>query len=166
MHAAQDRLSDKYELVFTAAGEIYDESMAVFEQTFRITEVLRLLSVLVAFIGVLSALMALQLERRKEYAILRALGLTRWQISQLIVIESLVLGLLSALLALPTGLAMAWVLTASIQLRAFGWSMPFLVSGSPLLLTLAVGLLSALLASLYPAWRSASHDPAPQLRED
>lgn len=164
--AATERFSGEHELVFTAPREIYEASMAVFERTFRITEVLRLLSVLVAFVGVLSALMALQLERRKEYAILRALGLTRWQVSQLIMIESAALGLLAALLALPTGLAMAWVLTAAIQVRAFGWSMPFVVNASPLVWTLLLGLAAALLASLYPAWRSARHDPAPQLRED
>ncbi len=166
LNAASTRFSGDHDLVFTAAREIYEASMAVFERTFRITDVLRLLSVLVAFVGVLSALMALQLERRKEYAILRALGLTRWQVSQLIVIESAALGLLAALLALPTGLAMAWVLTAAIQVRAFGWSMPFVVNASALIWTLLLGLAAALLASLYPAWRSAHRDPAPQLRED
>jgi len=166
LSAATERFSGDHDLVFTAGREIYEASMAVFERTFRITEVLRLLSVLVAFVGVLSALMALQLERRKEYAILRALGLTRWQVSQLIVIESATLGLLAALLALPTGLAMAWILTAAIQVRAFGWSMPFLVNASPLLWTLVLGFTAALLASLYPAWRSTHADPAPQLRED
>lgn len=166
LSAATGRFSGEHDLVFTAAQEIYDASMAVFERTFRITEVLRLLSVLVAFVGVLSALMALQLERRKEYAILRALGLTRWQVSQLIVIESAALGLLAALLALPTGLAMAWILTAAIQVRAFGWSMPFVVNVSPLVWTLLLGLAAASLASLYPAWRCAHGDPAPQLRED
>jgi putative ABC transport system permease protein len=166
LRAASDAFADVPDLEFTAAREIYDESMRVFDRTFRITEVLRLLSLLVAFIGVLSALMAVQLERRKEYAVLRALGLTRGQVSALIVLESAALGLLAALLAIPAGLAMAWVLTDAIQLRAFGWSMPFLVSPAPLLLTLLLGLAAAVLAALYPAWRASRHDPAPQLRED
>ena len=166
LRAASPAFADVPDLQFTAAREIYDESMRVFDRTFRITEVLRLLSLLVAFVGILSALMAVQLERRKEFAVLRALGLTRAQVSALIVIESAALGLLAALLAIPTGLAMAWVLTDAIQLRAFGWSMPFLVAPSPLLLTLLLGLAAALLAALYPAWRSSRHDPAPQLRED
>jgi putative ABC transport system permease protein len=164
--AATERFSDTRHLVFTAAREIYRESMAVFDRTFRITEVLRLLSLLVAFVGILSALMALQLERRKEFAVLRAVGLTGRQLGLLIVFESVALGLLAAVIAIPTGLAMAWVLTAAIQLRAFGWTMPFHVDLLPLLLTLALGALAALLAGLYPAWYSSRHDPAPQLRED
>jgi putative ABC transport system permease protein len=166
LHAASERFSPDHQLVYTAAGEIYQASMTVFERTFRITEVLRMLSVLVAFVGVLSALMALQLERRKEYAILRAVGLTRQQLSQLILIESAALGTLAALLAIPTGLAMAWILTSTIQTRAFGWSMPFVVHHAPLVMTLVLGLTAALLAGVYPAWRSARRNPAAQLRED
>ncbi|MCB1728515.1 MAG: ABC transporter permease, partial [Gammaproteobacteria bacterium] len=118
------------------------------------------------FVGILSALMAVQLERRKEFAVLRALGLTRWQLSQLIVVESALIGVLAALLAIPAGLLMAWVLTAAIQLRAFGWSMPFVLGATPLWSALALGTGAAVLAALYPAWRASMHDPAPQLRED
>ena len=161
-----ERFADRYALEFTEARAIYRESMAVFDRTFRITEVLRILSIMVAFIGILSALMAVQLERRKEFAVLRALGLTRAQVSLLIMLESLILGVLAALMSIPTGMAMAWVLTDAIQLRAFGWTMPFVIEATPLWFTLLLGLMAALLASLYPAWRASRSHPAPQLRED
>ena len=163
---AGEQLGQHGALIFTDARAIYDESMAVFNRTFRITEVLRILSILVAFIGILTALMAVQLERRKEFAVLRALGLTRGQISGLIMAESVMLGLIAAILAIPTGLIMAWVLTDAIQLRAFGWTMPFRIDPDPLVLTLFLGLVAALMASLYPAWQASRSDPAPQLRED
>jgi len=150
----------------TPASAILEESLAVFDRTFRVTDVLRLVSLLVAFIGVLSALMALQLERSKEYAVLRALGMTRGQIAGLIGGESLLMGFLAGCVAIPVGLLMAWVLIQSVQRRAFGWTMPFNIDGALLLQTLLVGLLAAGLAAIYPAWRSAHRDPAPQLRED
>jgi putative ABC transport system permease protein len=163
---ASDHFDTRFRLVYTDAKAIYKESMAVFDRTFRITEVLRVLSIMVAFIGILSALMAVQLERRKEFAILRALGLTRFQVSLLIMIESSMLGLLAALFAIPVGLALAWVLTDAVQVRAFGWTMPFLVSAPPLLWTIFIGVSAALLASLYPAWQASRGDPAPHMRED
>ena len=166
MRRAVSELASEHAIVITSAGAILRESMAVFDRTFRITEVLRILSLIVAFIGVLSALMALQLERGKEYAVLRALGLTRGQIAGLISGESLLMGLLAALVALPVGILMAWVLIESVQRRAFGWTMPFSVDIGLLTQTVLVGLLAAGLAALYPAWRSAHADPAPQLRED
>ena len=56
--------------------EIREVSLNVFDQTFAITHVLRLLAILVAFIAVFSALMSLQLERARELALLRATGMT------------------------------------------------------------------------------------------
>jgi putative ABC transport system permease protein len=162
----ESAFADRDDLAFTLAREIYDESMRIFDRTFQITEVLRWLSILVAFIGVFSALMALQLERRKEYAVLRALGLTPAQVSSLIMLESVILGIVAALLAMPVGLAMAWILTAAIQLRAFGWSMPLTLETAPYVTALVTGAVAAMLASLFPAWRSARQNPAPWLRED
>ena len=153
-------------LVFTQADFIYRESLAVFDRTFRVTEVLRALALGVAFVGILSALMAIQLQRRKEFAVLRAIGMTRMRLAQLILVESLLLGLIAAVLALPTGLLMAWVLTEAIQFKAFGWTMPLTLSAGPQLLNLGLGILAAGLAAIYPAWAAARHDPAPHLRED
>jgi putative ABC transport system permease protein len=166
MRRAVSELAARTALVLTPASAILEESLAVFDRTFRVTEVLRLVSLLVAFIGILSALMALQLERAREYAVLRALGMARGQIAGLIGGESLLMGLLAGCVAVPAGLLMAWVLIQSVQRRAFGWTMPFSVDIGLLTQTLLVGLLAAGLAAIYPAWRSAHRDPAPQLRED
>jgi putative ABC transport system permease protein len=164
--AVSEAYAGRYELVLTPARAILAESLAVFDRTFRITRVLRVLLLCVAFIGVLSALMALQLERSKEYAVLRALGLTRAQIAGLITGESLVIGLFAACIAIPTGLLMAWVLIESVQRRAFGWTMPFAMDTGLLAQTVLIGLLAAAAAAIYPAWRSSRRDPAPLLRED
>jgi putative ABC transport system permease protein len=159
-------LAERGDVAFTLPREIYDESLRIFDRTFRITDVLRWLSIAVAFVGVFSALMALQLERGKEYAVYRALGLTRSQVARLILSQSLAIGILAALLAIPVGLAMAWILTAVIQVRAFGWSMPLAPILEPYGMALLIGAAAALLASLLPAWRAARQNPAAQLRED
>jgi putative ABC transport system permease protein len=166
MHREVSALTSRYAIVLTRASFILEQSMAVFDRTFRVTEVLRAISLMVAFIGILSALMALQLERGKEYAVLRALGLTRHQIAGLISGESLLLGLLATCVAIPVGMLMAWILIQSVQRRAFGWTMPFDLDSGLLMQTVLTGLLAAGLAALYPAWQSAHRDPAPQLRED
>ena len=153
-------------IMITRSKDVIEESMAIFDRTFRITEVLRLLSMFVAFIGIFSALMAILLERKKEFAILRAVGLTQSQVSQLILIESIMLGLIAALLAVPVGLAMAWVLTDVIQYRAFGWSMPFQFSLEPIVVANVMGCFAAMIAAIYPARLASRRNPAPLLRED
>ncbi|MDJ0864228.1 MAG: ABC transporter permease [Gammaproteobacteria bacterium] len=141
-------------------------SLAVFDRTFTITTVLRLLATLVAFVGVLSALMALQLERAREMAVLRASGLTGAQVLGLVSSQTGVMGLIAGLLAVPLGTALALVLVLVINRRSFGWTLQVHVDPWILLQALALAVLAAVLAGLYPAWRMARTSPALALRED
>ena len=79
----------------------------MFDRTFAITGALQLLAALVAFIGVLSALLSLQLERARELGILRAIGLTVRQLRGLMLLETGLMGAVAGLLAMPTGLALS-----------------------------------------------------------
>jgi putative ABC transport system permease protein len=128
--------------------------------------VLRLLTVIVAFVGVLSALMALQLERMREFGVLRANGLTPGQVWGLVVMQSGLMGLVAGLLSVPVGLAMAWVMIHIINLRAFGWTLAMSVSPFLLIQGVAVAILASVLAGLYPSWKLAAAPPALALREE
>jgi putative ABC transport system permease protein len=141
-------------------------SLDIFDRTFRITAVLRLLAGLVAFIGVLSALMALQLERARELGVLRATGVTPGQVWQLVTSQTGLLGLAAGLLSIPVGLALAAVMIFVINRRAFGWTIHMQVSPVILLEALLLALTAALLAGLYPAWKMARTSPALALREE
>ena len=149
-----------------ANREILEQSLEIFDRTFTITRVLRLLVIAVAFVGILSAMMALQLERAREHAILRATGLTPLQLLGQISLQTLLMGLMAALLAMPLGWLMAEILVHVINLRAFGWSMPSQLSPTILLEATGFALVAALLAGLYPSLRMARTRPALALREE
>jgi len=157
--------SDQH-LMVRANGAIRAASLRVFDRTFAITNVLRLLAVLVAFVGILSALMALQLERARELAILRATGFTPGQLRGMVTLQTGFMGLLAGLLALPVGLALALLLIHVINRRAFGWSMQTLVPGGILAEALVLAVTAAVLAGLYPAWKMARTSPAQALRDE
>jgi putative ABC transport system permease protein len=141
-------------------------SMAVFDRTFTITSVLRALATIIAFVGILSALMALQLERAKEVAVLRAQGLTPAEVWRLVQTQTGVMGLIAGVLALPVGVAMALLLILVINLRSFGWSMDVHVDVTILLQALGLAVAAALIAGVYPAYRMATISPAGALREE
>jgi len=141
-------------------------SIETFDQTFAITNVLRLLAVGVAFVGILSALMALQLEKGRELAILRATGMTPGQIWGLVTTQTGFMGVIAGLLAIPLGLMLAWVLIFVINRRAFGWSMEMVIPMGTIVDGLSLALIAALLAGIYPAWRMARVSPARALREE
>lgn len=145
---------------------IRERSLEIFDQTFTITKVLRLLAIGVAFVGILSALMALELERARDYAVLRATGMTRGQLRALILIQTSAMGLAAGLLAIPLGLAMGDLLISVINLRSFGWTMPMQVQAQTLFSGLLLAWLAAVLAGLYPAHRAAKAIPARALREE
>jgi putative ABC transport system permease protein len=141
-------------------------SLEVFDRTFAITAVLRALAFAVAFIGVLSALMALQLERGRELGVLRANGLTPGQVWTLVTTQTGVLGLIAGLLAVPTGLALAVIMIEVVNRRSFGWTLDMQVGGGLLLQAVGLAVAGALLAGLYPAWRMSRTSPALALREE
>lgn len=149
-----------------ATGELRKHSMEVFDRTFAVTRVLRLLAVGVAFIGILSALLALHLERAKEHAVLRATGATPGQLLGLVTLQSGLLGLIAGLLALPLGWLMSDILIHVVNLRSFGWTMQSILPPRVLGQALLLAVLAALLAGLYPAWRVARTRPADALREE
>jgi putative ABC transport system permease protein len=146
--------------------EIRKASLEVFDRTFLITRVLRVLALGVAFIGILSALLALQIERARELAILRATGLTPRETFALILIQTGVLGICAGLLAWPLGTGIAVALVKVINLRSFGWTMDLIVPAAAYAEALALAVVAALLAGLYPGWRAGRIPPALALRED
>jgi len=146
--------------------EIRQQSLAIFDRTFTITRVLRLLAVGVAFIGILSSLMAMQLERAQEHALLRAMGVTRAQIFALVGLQTGLMGLIAGLLSLPLGWVLSEILIQVVNRRSFGWSMASRLPLDPLWQALLLALAAALLAGLYPAWRVSRTEPAQGLREE
>jgi len=153
-------------ILVRANRAIREESLAIFDRTFAITGVLRLLAIGVAFIGVLAALLALQLERAREHAVLRALGLTPGQMVGLGLLETGAMGLFAGVLALPLGWALAELLIHVVNLRSFGWSMDSLLPPGVLLDAVLLATAAALLAGAYPALRMARISPAAALRDE
>ncbi len=154
------------QVVMRSNVEIRDLSLKVFDRTFIITDVLYWLATGVAFIGILGAMLALQMERARELAVLRALGMTPWQLGGMVTAQTATIGLLSGLAAVPLGLIMAWVLIDVINRRAFGWQMDIQVSWQVLAVAIGFSVGAALLAGIYPAWRAASSPPALAMREE
>ena len=146
-------LADEQRLVIRANQALRQEVMQVFDRTFAITGALQLLATIVAFIGVLNALLSVELERQRELGILRAIGLTVRQLWGLVMLETGLMGSVSGLLAMPTGYVLALILVYIINRRSFGWTLQMQVSIEPFILALIVAIGAALLAGIYPARR-------------
>ena len=154
------------ELVIRSSRALREHSLAIFDRSFSITVALQMLATLVAFIGILSALMSLQLERRREIGTLRAVGMTRRQLWRLTLMETGLMGTTAGILAMPTGFVLAVILIYIVNLRSFGWTLQIYLQPVYFLQALIVALVAALLAGVYPAWRVGRMQPADALREE
>ncbi len=153
-------------LQVTLQKRIIERSMEIFDQAFAITDVLRWLAATIAFVAVFSALMAIQLERRREFGILRANGVTPGQLRRIIYTETGLMGLVAGVLALPLAVCIAATLIFVINRRSFGWRMDFILEPGILLQGLGLAVLAALLAGVVPAVKLSRLNPAEALRTE
>jgi len=154
------------DLVISANRELRADALAIFERTFTITGALNLLATVVAFIGVLSALMALQIERTRELGMLRANGMTLRQLWRMTLLETGLMGGTAGLLAMPTGFLLALILVYIINLRSFGWTIRLDLQWETFAQAMGVAVISALLAAIYPMLRLGKLEIARAIREE
>ncbi|MCI0655282.1 MAG: ABC transporter permease, partial [Methylococcaceae bacterium] len=160
-------LSDTDQMLeITERSSILKTSMAVFDQAFAVTDILQWLAATIAFLGVFSVLTAIQLDRVREYGVLRALGITSKQLAMLIAAESGLMGTIAGLLAIPVGVMTALVLIYVINQRSFGWAITFHIAPETIVQGLLSGIIAAILAGLIPAYRMARLLPGEALRND
>lgn len=151
-------------LSINANQALRNEVLTIFDRTFAITSALQMLATLVAFIGVLSALLSLQLEKQREFGVLRAVGLTTRQLWHLILLETGLMGAVAGLLAAPTGYILSLILVYVINRRAFGWTLQMQITPEPFIFALIVAVGAALMAGLYPARRMSQMQAADAIR--
>jgi len=154
------------EVLVQSHRALLEESLAIFDRTFRVTGVLRLLAIAVAVLGILASLAALELERGRELATLRALGMTRRQTRRLVLAESAWMGAAAGLFALPLGALLAAAMIYVVNRRSFGWSMELALAARPFLEALAIALVAALVAAWLPARALAKADPVAALKAE
>jgi putative ABC transport system permease protein len=164
--ALTDEFSAQYRLSVSSNRAIKENALVVFDRTFTITAALRLLATVVAFIGVLSALMSLQLERTRELGTLRANGMSLPQLWSKTLLETGLMGLTAGLIALPVGWFLAYILVYFINLRSFGWSLQMQTDPFIFGMAMLVALGAALAAGVYPVLRLNKMEVAAALREE
>ena len=136
------------------------ESRRIFNRTFAVTAALNAFTLSVAGVALLTSLLTLGNSRLPQLAPLWAIGITRRRLAAIELLKTMSVALITALLALPLGLLVAWCLIAIVNVKAFGWRLPFYVFPLHLFELLGVAMLAALLAALLPVLKLARMQPA------
>ena len=139
-------------------------SLAIFDRTFTVTAALNILTLSVAGFAILMSLLTLTAMRVPQLAPAWAMGLTRWQLGLLELFRTVMLAVLTGVIALPLGLALAWVLLAVVNVAAFGWRLPMFLFPWDYAQLGGLAILAAGLAALWPAFQLARTPPADLLK--
>jgi putative ABC transport system permease protein len=136
------------------------DSTRIFNRTFAVTGALNTFTLGVAGIALLTSLLTLGNSRLPQLAPLWAIGITRRGLAFIELLKTMSVALITTLLALPLGLLVAWCLIAIVNVKAFGWRLPFQVFPLQLLELLGVAMLASLVAALLPVLKLARTQPA------
>ncbi|MDB5617370.1 ABC transporter permease [Tardiphaga sp.] len=136
------------------------ESLKIFNRTFAVTAALNAFTLGVAGVALLTSLLTLSQSRLPQLAPLWAIGITRKRLAFIELLKTMSVALITSLLALPLGLGVAWCLIAVVNVKAFGWRLPFHVFPWQLIELLGVAMLASLLAALLPIVKLLRMQPA------
>lgn len=139
--------------VLNSAAETKAELNAQIDQVLLFIWALVGLALIIALFGIANTLTLSVLERTRESALLRALGLTRGQLRQMLVVESILMALIGAVVGVVLGAGFGWLLVEAISNSEFqiSFSIPFGQIG----IMLGLAVVSAVVAAALPARRAA-----------
>jgi putative ABC transport system permease protein len=111
------------EVDLASPPEIREVSLAIFDRSFAVTYAMEAVAVLVGLFGLSSSLGAIVLARRREFGVLRHLGVTRSEVRAMLAAEGGLLALVGAAAGLVVGGAISLVLVYVVNRQSFNWSM-------------------------------------------
>ncbi|MBX7059091.1 MAG: ABC transporter permease [Leptospirales bacterium] len=139
-----------YALTFNYSAEVRRRALRIFDRTFALTRLLQWIAALVAALSLFSTLSGVAIERRRDFALLDALG-ARWRmLAAAVLLEALAIVLSALALAAPICAALSWLLIAVVNKVSFGWTIDASIPWSELLWTALLTLLLAALAAIAP----------------
>jgi putative ABC transport system permease protein len=140
------------------------DSTRIFNRTFAVTAALNAFTLGVAGVALLTSLLTLANSRLPQLAPLWAIGITRRRLAVIELLKTMSVALITTIFALPLGLLVAWCLLAIVNVKAFGWRLPFHVFPLQLLWLTGVAMAAALAAAALPVIRLARMQPASLIR--
>ncbi|MBV9271898.1 MAG: ABC transporter permease [Candidatus Eremiobacteraeota bacterium] len=140
--------------------------LEIFDRTFAITSALYTIAIIIAMLGVVTTFVALVLERRVEFALLRYVGLRAAQLREVILIQAAVIGALAGALGIVVGLGLGLILVFVINRQSFGWLIDLQIPWRTLFEGFILVIVAALVASLIPAGIATRIRAAEALRSE
>jgi putative ABC transport system permease protein len=157
---------DKRTIEIALPGEIRVVTLAIFDRTFLVTYLMEAVAVLIGLFGISTSFAALATARRKEFGMLRHLGLTRTEIGRLLALEGALTAAVGVAVGTAAGGAIALILIEVINRQSFHWSMDVHLPLAALAAFAAALVLLAALAARLSGHQAMRQNAVLAVRED
>jgi ABC-type antimicrobial peptide transport system permease subunit len=156
---------DEYKLTFSLKENIKEEIEENTAQIGVFFNIISYASIIVGLLALLTTLIKIVSERRREIGLLRTIGIKKIKVIQLILFESIFLALVGLILGLIDGYVLGATITRLIA-EAGGetFSATLVVPWTEIAITTGVSIVIAILAAIFPAWQAGRVAPAESLR--
>lgn len=145
-------------------ARVKEMSIAIFERTFAVTAALNTLTLIISGVALLATLMTLGNLRLAQLAPVWAIGFTRRRLAALELFRIAFFAFATAIISLPLGVAMAWLLVSVVNVQAFGWRIPFHVFPAQWAEVVLLALSTAAVSALAPILQLGRVLPAELLK--
>jgi len=150
----EDRYKDTRNISVETTQEFKRKILELTAQSFRLFDVLGLIGLVVAALGVINTLMMNVVERQREIGGLRSLGLTRWQTTKMVLAEAAALGGIGGVFGLAFGYVLSHVFVSALNSLS-GYNLQYIFALSTFISGAFIALVVSQVAALYPAWKAA-----------
>jgi putative ABC transport system permease protein len=165
-NAIRDRLGHDTAVEISATRELRDASLAVFDRTFAITYALEAAAILVGLFGVSVSFSVQAIARRREFGVLRHLGMTRREIGMMLGMEGAVITAFGTALGIGVGWVISLILVHVVNRQSFHWSMELHIPWAALAGLAILIIVGAALTALWSGRAAMKDDVVHAVRED
>lgn len=151
---------------FATPGEIRAASLALFDRTFTVTYALEAAAILIGLVGLSSAIGSQVLARRREFGMLRHVGVLRSQIASMLAIEGFLVAAVGLLIGIALGFAMSLILIHVVNRQSFHWGMQLHVPVAGLAVFVAVMLTLATVTAVLSGRQAMAGDAVRAVKDD
>ena len=160
------RVAGGANLEIAGPGEIRSLSLKIFDRTFAVTYALEAVAVIIGLFGLSSGFGALAVARRREFGMLRHLGMTRRQIGAMLAAQGLLVSAIGLGVGLALGLLISLVLIHVVNRQSFHWGMDLHLPWQLLAEFVAVMLALATLTAVASGRQAMGGDVVGAVKED
>ena len=143
----------RYRLSIEANTSVKETIFNLMDQAFSMFDLMAVLAVIVSSLGIINTLTMNVLERTREIGMLRAIGMTRKQVRQMILAEAGLMGIIGGILGLLFGIFLSKIFLTGMTAMS-GYKLDLIIPLGGVITGLVVSILISQLAALQPANRA------------